>query len=200
MKTDYLINSISQFFQLVWGSDTPILPSKTSKEPLHLPRQLAIAILCICLLPITLNLMGVDFGTYALKLDLETLPDLTSHQLSDTLHQTLSGSFTHSLLEWSAFCTAIFTVILAFAHFKIQQDVTTPILGIALFFAGVMDAFHTLAADRLISAVADNQNLIPFTWAICRLFNVIITLAGVSLLLLPNAKRWKHKFHQKNWV
>ncbi|MDJ1176499.1 ATP-binding protein [Roseofilum capinflatum] len=195
IKTDYLIHSLSQFFQLLWGSHTPILPSKTSEQPLHLPRQLAIAILGICLLPITLNLMGVDFGTYALKLDLETLPDLTSNQLSDTLHQTLSGSFTHTLLEWSAFCTALFTVVLAFAHFKIQQDVTTPILGIALFFAGVMDAFHTLAADRLISAVADNHNLIPFTWAICRLFNVIITLAGVSLLLLPNAKRWKHKFH-----
>jgi PAS domain S-box-containing protein len=47
-----------------------------------------------------------------------------------------------------------------------------------------MDAFHTLAADRLISAVADNGDLIPFTWAICRLFNALILIAGVSLFLL----------------
>jgi len=195
IKTDFLINSLCRFFRLVWGSQTLILPRQTSKQPLHLPRQLAIAILCICLLPITLNLMGVDFGTYPPELDLEAATSLTSNQLIDTLHHTLSGSFTHTILEWSAFCAALFTVVLAFAHFKIHQDVTTPILGITLFFAGVMDAFHTLAADRLIPAVADNHNLIPFTWAICRLFNVLIALAGVSLLLLPNAQRWQRKFH-----
>jgi len=195
IKTDFLINSLCQFFRLVWGSQTLILPRQTSKQPLYLPRQLAIAILCICLLPITLNLMGVDFGTYPPELDLEAATSLTSNQLIDTLHHTLSGSFTHTILEWSAFCAALFTVVLAFAHFKIHQDVTTPVLGITLFFAGVMDAFHTLAADRLIPAVADNHNLIPFTWAICRLFNVLIALAGVSLLLLPNAQRWQRKFH-----
>ncbi|MBP0024966.1 MAG: hypothetical protein J7545_02865 [Roseofilum sp. SBFL] len=139
--------------------------------------------------------MGLDFGTYPPELDLEAAANLSSNQLIDTLHHTLSGSFTHTILEWSAFCAALFTVVLAFAHFKIHQDVTTPVLGITLFFAGVMDAFHTLAADRLIPAVADNHNLIPFTWAICRLFNVLIALAGVSLLLLPNAQRWQRKFH-----
>ena len=46
-----------------------------------------------------------------------------------------------------------------------------------------MDAFHTLAADRLITAVADNRSLIPFTWAICRVFNAIILIVGVCLLL-----------------
>ncbi|MDJ1169931.1 ATP-binding protein [Roseofilum sp. BLCC_M154] len=194
LKTHYLIHSLSQFFQLIWGSKSLVSPTQTSQQPLQLPRSLAIAILSICLLPITLNLIGVDFGTYAPALDLEAAANLTPNQLTDTLHHTLSGSFTHTILEWSAFCTAIFTTILAFAHFKIQQDVTTPILGITLFFAGVMDAFHTLAADRLISAVADNHNLIPFTWAICRLFNAIITLIGVCLLLLPTAQRWQRKF------
>ena len=50
----------------------------------------------------------------------------------------------------------------------------TLIVGVALGFAGFMDAFHTLAADRLIPAMADNRQLIPFTWAICRLFNGLI--------------------------
>jgi len=194
IKNYYFIQSLTQFFQLIWGSPTLISSAPSPKQHLHLPRQLAIAILCICLLPTTLNLLGIDFGSYAPELNLEALPNLTSNQLTDTLHQTLSGSFTHTILEWSAFCTALFTVILAFAHFKIQQDVTTPILGITLFFAGVMDAFHTLAADRLIPVVAENANLIPFTWAICRLFNSLITLAGVSLLLLPNVQRWQRKF------
>jgi signal transduction histidine kinase len=46
-----------------------------------------------------------------------------------------------------------------------------------------MDAFHTLAATRLISAVAENNDLIPFTWALSRVFNAIIMIAGVGIFL-----------------
>ncbi len=109
----------------------------------------------------------------------------------DSLHLTLSGSFTHTILEWSAFCIAIFTVMLAFVHFDINRDITTPIIGLVLFFAGMTDAFHTLAADRLVEAVADNRNLIPFTWAICRLFNALIMIVwiGVFLIIGPKAQK-----------
>lgn len=53
---------------------------------------------------------------------------------------------------------AIVTAALAFAHFQIKRDAVTPIIGVALFTAGSMDAFHTLAADSLISATAANEN------------------------------------------
>ncbi|MEM9806820.1 MAG: ATP-binding protein [Cyanobacteria bacterium P01_D01_bin.56] len=117
---------------------------------------------------------------------------LSPYQLTESLYLALSGSFTHTILEWSAFCTALFTAILAFAHFATTRDVTTPVLGVVLLCAGMMDAFHTLAADRLIEAVADNRNLIPFTWALCRLFNVLLTIVGVSLFLMGNVgNRWR---------
>ncbi|NEP42265.1 MAG: histidine kinase, partial [Okeania sp. SIO2H7] len=47
---------------------------------------------------------------------------------------------------------------------------------------------YTLAADRLISSTVDSQNLIPFTWAICRVFNALILIVGVSIVLIlkPN--------------
>ena len=41
-----------------------------------------------------------------------------------------------------------------------------PSSGCRSYSRGVMDAFHTLAADRLIQATASNNNLIPFTWAV----------------------------------
>ncbi len=104
---------------------------------------------------------------------------------------TLAGSFTHTLLEWSAFLAALFTVFLAFMHFSMKRDVTTPIIGVALFCAGFMDAFHTLAADRLIEAVADNRNLIPFTWAICRMFNALIMIVGLSIVLTKRTSEFK---------
>jgi signal transduction histidine kinase/DNA-binding response OmpR family regulator len=135
---------------------------------------------------------GVDFGLVRSGTLDATLLDVPPDQLSDTIYHALGGSFLHTILEWSAFCTAIFTVILSFTYFHIKRDITTPILGVALFCAGMMDAFHTLAADRLIDAVADNTNLIPFTWAICRLFNVLIVLVGVSLLLIAKPQKIKH--------
>lgn len=158
-----------------------------------IPREVIFAVIAICVLPFLLNLMGVDFGTQKKSFDISSLA--SNIKATDAIHKSLSGSFTHTILEWTAFCTAIFTVILAFAHFKIENDITTPIIGMALFCAGCMDAFHTLAADRLIVAVADNRNLIPFTWAICRVFNALIMVTGAGLFLKKGRKK-----HMKNFT
>ena len=150
------------------------------------PKVLLGAAIGVSVTPLLLNLVGVDFGSGGGRIE-----DFEGAPLDDAMHYALSGSFTHTILEWSAFCVAIFTVVLALVHFKIKRDVTLPIIGVALFCAGCMDAFHTLAADRLIEAVAPNENLIPFTWAICRLFNVGILLIGVGIFLLRRRPRWR---------
>jgi two-component system, NtrC family, sensor kinase len=121
--------------------------------------------------PFILNQIGFDFGSSKIAFQAETMAGMSSSEISDDLFQAFEGAFLHTILEWSAFCAAFFTVILFFANFTIKREVGAPILGVAFFCAGCMDAFHTLAADRLIQAIADNQNLVPFTWAICRLFS-----------------------------
>ena len=161
-----------------------------------LPKWLIWAIVGISIFPSILNGLGIDFGSTppifnGLTITHQAYQPFADPFAEDILHQTLSGSFTHTILEWSAFCAALFTVILAFSHFSIKRDVTTPIIGVTLLCAGSLDAFHTLAADRLIDAVADNQNLIPFTWALCRLCNAVLTIIGVSVLLSGAAKRWR---------
>ena len=153
-----------------------------------LPRGLVASTVAICVLPSLLNLAGVDFSTNPAAPSFAEVGRQSPSELADAMHRAMAGSFTHAILEWSAFTTAIFAALLALIHFTIRRDVATPIVGVALFCAGTMDAFHTLAADRLINAVADNRNLIPFTWAICRLFNALIMLTGVSVLLLRNGK------------
>jgi len=154
------------------------------KGETKLPREFIWAVVAICALPITLNLLGVDFGENGHEIDEDVFMGGSRAEKIDLLHHVLHGSFIHTLLEWSAFCTAVFTALLAFTHYRISRDVTTPIIGLALFTAGAMDAFHTLAADRLIEAVADNRDLIPFTWAICRIFNALIMIAGVGMFLV----------------
>ena len=156
------------------------------------PRPLIALVVGVCFLPSILNLFGVDFASDTLTLSSETVGGYSTPQLQEAVHFALAGSYTHTILEWSAFCTAIFTALLAFARFANKPDVATPILGVALLCAGIMDAFHTLAADRLVEAVADNDNLIPFTWALCRLFNALIGIVGTGLLLVGNfSKSWR---------
>ncbi|NJP11331.1 MAG: histidine kinase [Leptolyngbyaceae cyanobacterium RU_5_1] len=157
----------------------------------QLPKRVIATVLITCTLPFCLNQLGFDFGSPRPGIDVDRLVGLDRNQIMDALHYTLAGSFTHTILEWSAFCTAIFTVILAFSYFNIKHDVTTPIIGVVLLCAGCMDAFHTLAADRLIEATADNHNLIPFTWALCRMCDALLTMVGVSLFLLVKPARWE---------
>jgi signal transduction histidine kinase len=162
-------------------------PTDQETQKARLPRFIVWGVWLVCFAPITLNFLGVDFHSRSLPFHPENFNADTN---IDTLYFTLTGSFTHTILEWSAFCTAIFTTVLAFIYFRIKKDVTTPVIAVALLCAGMMDAFHTLAADRLIEAVADNKDLIPFTWAICRLANALLTLIGVSFFLLLRRQKW----------
>ena len=166
------------------GQDRPTDRNKT-------PSVMVWSVVGICVLPFLLTLLGFDFSSHPVPFDPAAASSMAKGELIDAMFHQLPGAFTHTLLEWSAFCAAIFTVILAFSHYRITGDATTPIIGVALFCAGCMDAFHTLAAARLIEAVADNHDLIPFTWAICRMFNALIMIFGVGLLLVTGANKWK---------
>ncbi|MFP4006575.1 MAG: ATP-binding protein [Spirulinaceae cyanobacterium] len=163
---------------------------QTYTKETRLPAIFVWAVTLVCLTPFGLNQIGFDFGIDDIEVDWSQVSQLPNTQISDTVYLFLRGSFTHTILEWSAFCAAIFTAILAFAYFRIERDVTTPVIGVALLCAGIMDAFHTLAADRLIEAVADNQNLIPFTWALCRLSNALLTVVGVGIFLIIKPQKW----------
>ncbi len=147
----------------------------------RLPRAYVWTVVVLCALPTILRWAGADFGSPPIDAAGGTAggPD----KLVDQYHVLLAGSFIHTILEWSAFLAALFTVLLSFTHYSIQRDAATPIIGAALFCAGAIDAFHVLAADRLIAAVADNRQFIPFTWVISRIFNVSITILGTLVLL-----------------
>jgi signal transduction histidine kinase len=149
----------------------------------QLPAALVWGVVLLCVLPFFVSLAGIDFSTQPLPFDALQAADRPWQAGLYTPYHVLKGSFTHALLEWSAFCTAIFTVCLAFVHFSLRRDATTLLIGIALFGAGIMDAFHTLAAARLLYAVTDSQDFMPLTWAVCRLFHAVIMMSGATLCL-----------------
>lgn len=146
------------------------------------PCRAALWIAILCLLPLIALGLGVDFSTYRPLLSPESVAELSSAELGEAAHHSLRGSFSHTMLEWTAVCAAAFVVVLSFVHFRMTRESSLPIIGVALACAGAMDAFHTFAADRLIQGgIAENHELIPFTWALCRLFNGSILLIGVGI-------------------
>ena len=170
---------------VVTGETTSLSP-----RPAKLPTSIVAGVIAVCVIPIILTLLGVDFGSRPVPSRPPATSGMQGVALADALHQALAGSFTHTLLEWTAFCVALLTAFLALLHFRIRRDVTTPVIGVALLCAGTMDAFHTLAAVRLISAVAENERLIPFTWALSRVFNALILMFGIGVFLIWPRTRW----------
>ena len=81
-----------------------------------IPKPLVWAVVVICVLPTLFTLTGVDLGSAGEALDPRSVSTLSPEQLNDRVFQSVSGALTHTLLEWSAFSAAIFTVALAFIH------------------------------------------------------------------------------------
>ncbi len=140
-------------------------------------------LIVICLLPLVLSFAGVNLSSAGPALTPAVVDGLTTGELGEAAHRALRGSFTHTLFEWSSVCAAAFVGLLAFVQYRQTHESSLLIIGVALMCAGAMDAFHTLAADRLSQAVASNTDLIPFTWAICRMFNGAIQLIGIGIFV-----------------
>jgi len=151
-------------------------------------------LILLCCLPTLLNFAGIDFSSAS----------FSSAQInnSDALFVELSGTLHHAILEWTAVSIAIIASILSVIHYQIKKDIAIPIIGMALFCAGTVDAFHTLAATRIIEANAPNSDFIPFTWALSRIFNASIIICGTLLSLWlfkkSNHEKYIHDYNKNN--
>ena len=106
--------------------------------------------------------------------------DESTSKLEQIYRRSGIGGAVHTIMEWTGFCMALFTVCLSLAHFKMTRDPTMPIVCTALFLSGMIDAFRILTADGLIATVYDQADFIPFTWMISRTFNVVFLIAGCA--------------------
>lgn len=98
------------------------------------------------------------------------------------------GPAQHLVLEWTSVVIAWVTAIFAFLEYRITRQTAAPIMGIALFCAGTIDAFHALAAADLLTPLSNQSDFIPFTWALSRLFNATVIIAGCGLIILSDTK------------
>lgn len=136
-------------------------------------------VLSISALPFILNLLGVDFSSQSVNFSelRERIADVTA----DDKFNAVKGGLHHALMEWTAVSIALIAGLATFMHYQKHHDVSVPIIGLALLCAGFIDAFHTLAATRVISANVPNVDFIPFTWAFSRTFNASLILVAISI-------------------
>ncbi len=144
-------------------------------------------VLLLCITPLLLNLLGIYFDSP--KVDITELLQLNSgfaQLLADQrmLMRMGAGAAHHTLLEWTAVMLAFLTALMAFAHFRLdQENIATPIIGIALCCSGVMDAFHILVSLNILSISANDGDFVPVTWALARGFNAVILIIGAVICL-----------------
>lgn len=130
---------------------------------------LFVFVLLVCIMPTVLNLAGLDFSV---------------QEESKVVSVNYHGLLLHTILVWSATCTAFFTFLLSIFHYSLRRDIVAPVIGISLVWGGFMDVFQTLSADRLLQADEQALAIIPFTWLLGRTFGVIILLIGVMVLMV----------------
>jgi signal transduction histidine kinase/ActR/RegA family two-component response regulator len=164
-------------------------PEGTDKD--QFPPYLVWWLVALCALPSILSLLGVDFGFPDHAPDLAALARMPPLARIDSIRSCVQGSFLHNLLEWTAVCLAMLTALITFVHFNLTRTLVAPMIGVALFWSGCMDAFHTLASDRFFHRVADADRFIPITWTASRLFDCIVLLVGAGILLIgTRSRRW----------
>ena len=159
-----------------------------------LANRIILATVLVSILPFVLTLFGIDFGK---PINLQDLEGLSAGQ--GKVIESLSGTFIHLILEWSGVIIAMATAVLAFVQYRITGNSATPIIGMALLSAGFMDAFHALSASKLIYAVTDNSNFIPFTWGLSRMFKALILFVGVGIFIFGLNNKAKRR-NRLVWV
>src|SRR3546814_11190009 len=82
-----------------------------------------------------------------------------------------------------------------------KKDITTPIIGVALFCAGMLDVFHVLVSARLVSVGADwSGNVDNFSWLISRCYHALILMMGTGIFLVSSQLRTRQERSEERSV
>src|SRR5258705_12351361 len=96
----------------------------------------------VCVLPLLLNIFGIDFGTVTRGLDPYKVTRFAEIANEEGVRDILLGRNFHTIFVSISIAIAFLTAILALIDFRIKGDVSTPIVGTALFCSGLLDTFH----------------------------------------------------------
>lgn len=133
----------------------------------QIPYKIVWITIILCILPALLNLMGIDFSSHQ-QMHLDTYRSFSPPNDSISkieFSQLIRESFINTILITISISIAFLTVILAFVDYSVKRDITTPVVGIALFCWGIMDFFHILVSNLFVDHTSNGAaNTSGFIW------------------------------------
>jgi nitrogen-specific signal transduction histidine kinase len=153
----------------------------------------------ICSIPFLLYLFGLNFN-YSNRIvnlsDIQVLNELASNEILTPL---LKGKFIHTFIVSFSITIAFVTTILSFVDYFIKKNASTPIVGIALFCAGMLDLVHIISADQIIDYQLSDIYISSFTWLFSRVFHALILMFGVSVFLLQRKDTFIEEYKSERY-
>ncbi|MBK6447043.1 MAG: PAS domain S-box protein [Bacteroidetes bacterium] len=165
---------------------------------IRVPDKMVWLIGIICALPVLLNVIGIDFGFIGSKIDPYRITQLYQFEQETALQEILRGRYVHTIFVSISITISFLTILLAFIDYRIKGELSTPIVGVALFCSGLFDTFHVLSATQIIHTQTQQFYLASFTWFFCRLFHASILILGTGIFLArPSAFREESSINRK---
>lgn len=150
-------------------------------------------------IPFMSHLWGFDiyFNNKIINLsDLSTVNEIANDK---TLNGLLVGKYVHTLIVGFSITIAFLTTILSFVDYFIKKNVSTPIVGVALLCASMLDLVHILSADQLIYYEEINSDIASFTWLFSRIFHALILILGVGIFLLQKKEAVQYEYKSEKY-
>ncbi|TVZ37794.1 signal transduction histidine kinase [Alteromonadaceae bacterium 2753L.S.0a.02] len=152
------------------------------------PRGVTLVVIVLCALPFIAGVLGFDLGVPHTAMDVREWGHLDAHDSTFGVYIALTGPLWHLILEWLAIATALLSSALAFSLFVMSRNIVAPVIGLTLLCAAGLDAFHALAAVRIVDTVASYDQLMPFSWALARILSALLLFLAVSVLVFSKVQ------------
>lgn len=170
---------------------------QTNKYGINYPYFFATII--ICSLPFIFYLLGFRLNYNNPLIDLQNIETVNELGHKNTLSPLLKGKFMHTLLVGFSITIAFVTTILSFIDYIIKKNVSTPIVGIALFCSGMLDFIHIMTSNQFISYEFANPDISSFTWLFSRVFHALILILGVGIFLLQGKDQFIEEYKNEKY-
>lgn len=144
-----------------------------------------IAVASLCLLPVLLNLIGVDFSTS--NFDGFSHSDSSSPLLPEA--DMAWPSLLHVLMEWAVVFVALVSTVAVLLYGFCRKDMAAVIVGVAFLCAALIESQHALTTTAGLLNVVSNEEHTHFTWALSRDFKAFILIVALVCCILFERKK-----------
>ncbi len=170
---------------------------RTNKYGINYPYFFATILLCS--VPYIIHLFGFNPHFNNQFIDLSSVDIINEIGQEENLSPLLKGKFIHTIIVSFSITIAFVITVLSFIDYIIKKNVSTPIVGIALFCSGMLDFVHIVSSNQIIHYELNNIDISSFTWLFSRVFHALILILGVGIFLLQGKETFIEEYKSEKY-